>query len=65
MATRKPRTTKAVKAAMPEPKPCPDCSEGQIAEAVRVGHARYPRTTGDQQAALCLTCLGTGSAPDD
>ncbi|MEU9920795.1 hypothetical protein AB0H51_05665 [Streptomyces griseoluteus] len=43
---------------------CPDCSgNGEITETVRVG-ARKGRVTDDRQAALCLTCLGTGEAPD-
>lgn len=53
MATRKPR-----------PKKCPDCKGvGEIAETVRVGSARRFRETGDRQAALCLTCFGSGTAP--
>ncbi|MFI8182072.1 hypothetical protein OG539_22725 [Actinacidiphila glaucinigra] len=53
------RTRRPVKA---EPK-CPDCQgDGETAETVRVG-ARKGRETGDRQAALCLTCLGTGTAP--
>ncbi|MFC5801317.1 hypothetical protein [Streptomyces formicae] len=53
MATRKPR-----------PKKCPDCKGvGEIAETVRVGSARKLRETTDRQAALCLTCFGSGTAP--
>ncbi|MEU6817776.1 hypothetical protein [Streptomyces sp. NPDC046860] len=48
----------------PKPAACPDCSgNGDIAETVRVG-ARKGRATKDRQAAFCLTCLGTGEAPD-
>ncbi|MGW1137901.1 hypothetical protein [Streptomyces zhihengii] len=53
MATRKPR-----------PKKCPDCKgAGETAETVRVGSARKSRETTDRQAALCLTCFGSGHAP--
>ncbi|MFF3564022.1 hypothetical protein ACFYXS_28640 [Streptomyces sp. NPDC002574] len=46
----------------PEPK-CPDCQgDGETTETVRVG-SRKGRETGDRQAALCLTCFGTGTAP--
>ncbi|MET9421384.1 hypothetical protein ABZY06_11720 [Streptomyces sp. NPDC006540] len=52
MATRKPR-----------PKKCPDCKgAGETAESVRVGSARKSRETTDRQAALCLTCFGSGTA---
>ncbi|MFG3096973.1 hypothetical protein [Streptomyces sp. NPDC048202] len=48
----------------PKPAACPDCSgNGDITETVRVG-ARKGRPTEDRQAAFCLTCLGTGEAPD-
>ncbi|MGI5511916.1 hypothetical protein [Streptomyces sp. CA-106131] len=48
----------------PKPAGCPDCAgKGEIAETVRVG-ARKGRATDDRQAAVCLTCLGTGEAPD-
>ncbi|WP_202449355.1 hypothetical protein [Streptomyces sp. SID2999] len=48
----------------PKPAACPDCQGGgEITETVRVG-ARKGRATEDKQAALCLTCLGTGEAPD-
>ncbi|MFD7602644.1 hypothetical protein ACFWAN_19280 [Streptomyces mirabilis] len=51
-------------AAKPRVKKCSDCKgSGEIAETVRVG-ARKGRATGDQQAALCLTCFGTGEATD-
>ncbi|MGW5775375.1 MULTISPECIES: hypothetical protein [unclassified Streptomyces] len=56
MAARK---TTARKAA---PKKCPDCTgAGETAETVRVG-SRKLRDTDHQQAALCLTCFGTGEA---
>ncbi|MDX3073246.1 hypothetical protein [Streptomyces sp. MI02-7b] len=45
-----------------EPPKCPDCQDGEITETVRVG-SRKGRETGDRQAALCLTCFGTGTAP--
>ncbi|MFF5402349.1 hypothetical protein ACFY8K_10690 [Streptomyces misionensis] len=55
MATRKNAKRKPV--------PCPDCGgKGETSEAVRVG-ARKGRATDNRQAALCLTCLGTGEAP--
>ncbi|MFI1762421.1 hypothetical protein ACH41H_10290 [Streptomyces sp. NPDC020800] len=48
----------------PAPAKCPDCDgKGETAETVRVG-ARKGRATDDRQAALCLTCLGTGQPPD-
>ncbi|MDF6043441.1 hypothetical protein LRD69_15130 [Streptomyces sp. JH14] len=47
-------------------KKCPDCNgTGETAETVRVGSVRKSRETTDQQAALCLTCFGTGDAPTD
>ncbi|MEV0121633.1 hypothetical protein AB0I16_08745 [Streptomyces sp. NPDC050703] len=52
-------------AAKPAVAKCPDCKGmGEIAETVRVG-ARKGRATTDQQAALCLTCWGSGEAPTD
>ncbi|WP_405520648.1 hypothetical protein [Streptomyces canus] len=55
MAARKPRIKK-----------CPDCKgTGEITETVRVGSARKSRETTDRQAALCLTCFGSGDAPTD
>jgi DnaJ-class molecular chaperone len=43
---------------------CPDCDgKGETTETVRVG-ARKRRETDDRQSALCLTCFGTGHAPD-
>ncbi|GGM10601.1 hypothetical protein GCM10010129_63230 [Streptomyces fumigatiscleroticus] len=51
--------------AKPKLPKCPDCAgKGEITETVRVG-ARKGRATGDKQAALCLTCWGTGDAPTD
>ncbi|GGN66855.1 hypothetical protein GCM10011579_038710 [Streptomyces albiflavescens] len=63
MATaKKPVTRRAAPVA--EPAKCPDCKgTGEITETVRVG-ARKGRATTDQQAALCLTCLGAGQALD-
>lgn len=56
MATRKKTPAK--------PAACPDChGNGEITETVRVG-IRKGRATEDRQAAFCLTCLGTGEAPD-
>ncbi|MHA4777459.1 hypothetical protein L1085_023620 [Streptomyces sp. MSC1_001] len=53
MAARKAKTA---------PKKCPDCTgAGETAETVRVG-SRKLRDTDHQQAALCLTCFGTGEA---
>ncbi|MFE1909635.1 hypothetical protein [Streptomyces anandii] len=55
MATRK--------NAKPKPVSCPDCDgRGETSETVRVG-VRKGRATDNRQAALCLTCLGTGEAP--
>ncbi|MFD6167612.1 hypothetical protein [Streptomyces coeruleorubidus] len=57
-------TGKRIRRLAPEPTKCPDSGgKGEIGETVRVG-ARKGRPTDDQQAALCLTCLGTGQAPD-
>ncbi|MDQ1037681.1 DnaJ-class molecular chaperone [Streptomyces sp. V3I8] len=59
MAAR--RTTKP----KPAPVTCPDCKgAGEITETVRVG-ARKGRATGHRQAAMCLTCWGSGVAPAD
>ncbi|MET8494818.1 hypothetical protein ABZW15_25710 [Streptomyces cellulosae] len=45
------------------PPKCPDCDgKGEIAETVRVG-PRKGRATRHRQAAVCLTCLGSGEAP--
>ncbi|MCZ0999014.1 hypothetical protein O1M63_14255 [Streptomyces mirabilis] len=63
MTTRKPAPRR--KATKPEPVKCPDCDgNGEITESVRVG-PRKGRLTADQQAVLCLTCLGTGDGPTD
>ncbi|MFF5182254.1 hypothetical protein ACFY30_00485 [Streptomyces sp. NPDC000345] len=57
-------TGKRTRRPAPEPAKCPDCDgKGETTETVRVG-ARKGRATDDRQAALCLTCLGTGEAPD-
>ncbi|MGV9882473.1 hypothetical protein [Streptomyces sp. NPDC003006] len=54
---------KRTTARKPIPPKCPDCKgKGEITETVRVG-ARKGRATADQQAALCLTCWGSGEAP--
>ncbi|MGI5530492.1 hypothetical protein ACQEVX_24845 [Streptomyces syringium] len=58
MAPRK-RTTSPAK-----PKKCPDCKGEEVTEAVRVGTSRKRRETADHQTALCLTCFGSGIAPD-
>ncbi|MGW4194073.1 hypothetical protein [Streptomyces sp. NPDC005004] len=48
----------------PKPIPCLDCDGGgEVTETVRVG-ARKGRATDDRQAALCLSCLGSGEALD-
>ncbi|WP_328725687.1 hypothetical protein [Streptomyces sp. NBC_00259] len=61
MTTRKTTTT----ARKPRAKKCPDCKgTGETAVTVRVGSARKPRETADRQAALCLTCFGTGTPTD-
>ncbi|MGI5251445.1 hypothetical protein [Actinacidiphila glaucinigra] len=58
MAARK--TSRPAKTTPPK---CPDCQgDGETTETVRVG-SRKCRETGDRQAALCLTCFGTGIAP--
>ncbi|MFZ4173794.1 hypothetical protein ACOZCI_05760 [Streptomyces griseoincarnatus] len=55
MAARKP--------AKPRTPKCPDCDgKGEIAETVRAG-ARKGRATQHRQAAVCLTCWGSGEAP--
>ncbi|MEW1680426.1 hypothetical protein [Streptomyces sp. NPDC093594] len=55
MATRKPAKSRTSK--------CPDCDgKGEIAETVRVG-SRKGRATQHRQAAVCLTCWGSGEAP--
>lgn len=57
---------KSPTARTPRAKNCPDCKGlGEITETVRVGCARKSRETDDRQAALCLTCFGTGNAPTD
>ena len=49
----------------PAPKKCPDCSGlGETTQTVRVG-SRKLRDTDHRQAALCLTCLGTGETTAD
>ncbi|MFD5078015.1 hypothetical protein [Streptomyces sp. NPDC058371] len=56
----------ARKAAVRKPrvKKCSDCKgTGETTETVRVGSARKARETTDRQAALCLTCFGSGDAP--
>jgi DnaJ-class molecular chaperone len=59
MATR--RTAKP----KPRSAPCPDCKgAGETAETDRVG-ARKGRATDHRQAAMCLTCWGSGEAPAD
>ncbi|MFG2774512.1 hypothetical protein [Streptomyces sp. NPDC048350] len=46
----------------PAPKKCPDCKgTGETAETVQVG-SRKRRDTAHRQAALCLSCFGTGDA---
>lgn len=56
-------TARKTTARKPAPAPCPDCGgKGETAETVRVG-TRKTRETADRQAALCLTCFGTGQAP--
>ncbi|NUK39263.1 hypothetical protein HRW12_37220 [Streptomyces lunaelactis] len=45
-------------------KACPDCKNaGQVSESFQVGGRRKRQST-DRQEALCLTCFGTGHAPD-
>ncbi|MBW5483741.1 hypothetical protein GPJ59_18070 [Streptomyces bambusae] len=57
-----PRTSRARRAPAPAPT-CGDCNgSGETTETVRVG-TRKLRETDDRQAALCLTCMGTGEAP--
>ncbi|MGW6566923.1 hypothetical protein [Streptomyces sp. NPDC054975] len=46
----------------PAPKKCPDCKgTGETTETVQVG-SRKRRDTEHRQAALCLSCFGTGQA---
>ncbi|GAA5048370.1 hypothetical protein [Streptomyces similanensis] len=53
------------KNAKSKPVLCPDCDgRGETSETVQVG-ARKGRATDNLQAALCLSCLGTGEAPAD
>ncbi|MFD4144367.1 hypothetical protein [Streptomyces sp. NPDC058572] len=59
MAPRKPATARRTA----KPKPCPDCQTGQVSEAFKVG-TRSKRESTDRQEALCLTCFGTGQAPE-
>lgn len=54
----------ARRTAKSKPKPCPDCTTGQVSEAFKVG-TRSKRESTDRQEALCLTCFGTGQAPTD
>ncbi|MFD4689754.1 hypothetical protein [Streptomyces sp. NPDC058463] len=45
-------------------KPCPDCKKaGQVSESFQIG-SRKKRESADRQEALCLTCFGTGHAPE-
>ncbi|MEV6651756.1 hypothetical protein [Streptomyces sp. NPDC051219] len=60
-ATTARKPTTARKSAKKQP--CPDCTTGQVSEAFKVG-ARSKRESTDRQEALCLTCFGTGQAPD-
>ncbi|MEU2518548.1 hypothetical protein ABZ732_07125 [Streptomyces pseudogriseolus] len=56
MAPRKPAKPRT-------PPKCSDCDgKGEIAETVRVG-SRKGRATRHRQAAVCLTCWGSGEAP--
>ncbi|MGW5275315.1 hypothetical protein ACWEQP_22620 [Streptomyces sp. NPDC004044] len=58
-AAKRLRRTPAVKK-----KPCPDCKRaGQVSESFQVG-SRKKRDSVDRQEALCLTCFGTGQAPE-
>ena len=65
MTTAKKTTTRRRVPKQPEPAKCPDCDgKGEITETVQVG-GRKKRLTDDQQAALCMTCWGSGEAPTD
>ncbi len=58
MATARKTTTRK-----PVAKKCSDCKgTGETTETVHVGSRRTARETADRQAALCLTCFGTGEA---
>ncbi|MFI5792594.1 hypothetical protein [Streptomyces sp. NPDC051677] len=49
----------------PQVAKCSDCDgKGEITETIRVG-PRKGRATDHQQAAVCLTCWGSGEAPTD
>jgi DnaJ-class molecular chaperone len=56
----------APKTAVPapaEPAKCPTCKgSGEVSRTVRVG--RKHRTVG-RQTGICLTCLGSGEAPQN
>ncbi|WP_406216094.1 hypothetical protein [Streptomyces canus] len=66
MTTAKKATTRRkTTAPKPEPAKCPDCDgKGEITETVQVG-GRKKHLTDDRQAALCVTCWGSGEAPTD
>ncbi|MEU5968892.1 hypothetical protein [Streptomyces globisporus] len=61
MATRR-TTTKPPKNAPPALAVCSPCDgSGMVSATVRVGRKRRPV---GQQDGICLTCLGSGLAPD-
>lgn len=65
MTAAKKTTARRKTTSKPEPAKCPDCDgKGEITETVQVG-GRKKRLTDDQQAALCVTCWGSGEAPTD
>ncbi|MFF0061739.1 hypothetical protein ACFYRC_09345 [Streptomyces sp. NPDC005279] len=58
------KKTTSRRPAKKQPVPCPDCGDaGQVSESFQVG-GRHKRQSTDRQEALCLTCFGTGQAPD-
>ncbi|MFP1627363.1 hypothetical protein ACLB9X_19850 [Streptomyces sp. 5K101] len=58
------RTARRPATSKPKPKPCPDCTTGQVSESFQVG-GRRKHQSDDRQEALCLTCFGTGQAPTE
>lgn len=46
-----------------EPAKCPTCKgSGEVSRTVHVGRKRRPA---GQQTGICLTCLGSGEAPQN
>jgi hypothetical protein len=63
MATAKKTAARRRPAKPPAVPPCEPCKgTGEVATPVCVGRGR--RSTGHTQTGLCLTCFGTGEAPE-